>query len=98
MEEIVDVLGIKPETTDTSNTDNASTEQKDDTTSATTEASSNTTKIKRTQAAARQKVKRIRRMQRISNSEFRACLKNHDGMLVIRPEFLRILLLKHFAG
>ena len=46
MEEIVDVLGIKPETTDTSNTDNASTEQKDDTTSATTEASSNTTKIK----------------------------------------------------
>lgn len=98
MEEIVDVLGIKPETTDTSNTDNASTEQKDDTTSATTEASSNTTKNKKTQAAARQKVKRIRKMQRISNSEFRACLKNHDGMLVIRPEFLRILLLKHFAG
>lgn len=55
-------------------------------------------KIKRAQAAARQKVKRIRRAQRISNSEFRACLKNHDGMLVIRPEFLRILLLKHFAG
>ena len=55
-------------------------------------------KIKITQAAARQKVKRIRKTQRISNSEFRACLKNHDGMLVIRPEFLRILLLKHFAG
>lgn len=55
-------------------------------------------KIKRTQVSARQKVKRIRKTQRISNSEFRACLKNHDGMLVIRPEFLRILLLKHFAG
>lgn len=98
MEEIVDVLGIKPETTDTSNTDNASTEQKDDTTSATTEASAIRQKIKRTQVSARQKVKRIRKTQRISNSEFRACLKNHDGMLVIRPEFLRILLLKHFAG
>lgn len=55
MEEIVDVLGIKPETTDTSNTDNASTEQKDDTTSATTEASSNTTKNKKnTKDAANQ--------------------------------------------
>ena len=44
MEEIVDVLGIKPETTDASDTDNASTEQKDDTANATTEAGSNTTK------------------------------------------------------
>lgn len=98
MEEIVDVLGIKPETTDTSNTDNASTEQKDDTTSATTEASSNTAKNKKNTSSSTTKVKRIRRTQRISNSEFKACLKNHDGMLVIRPEFLRILLLKHFAG
>ena len=98
MEEIVDVLGIKPETTDTSNTDNASTEQKDDTTSATTEASSNTTKNKNNKSSSTTKSKKNTKDAAISNSEFRACLKNHDGMLVIRPEFLRILLLKHFAG
>ena len=58
MEEIVDVLGIKPETTDTSNTDNASTEQKDDTTSATTEASSNTTKNKKNTSSSTTKSKK----------------------------------------
>lgn len=58
MEEIVDVLGIKPETTDTSNTDNASTEQKDDTTSATTEASSNTTKNKKNTSISTTKSKK----------------------------------------
>lgn len=58
MEEIVDVLGIKPETTDTSNTDNASTEQKDDTTSATTEASSNTTKNKKSTSSSTTKSKK----------------------------------------
>ena len=58
MEEIVDVLGIKPETTDTSNTDNASTEQKDDTTSATTEASSNTTKNKKNPSRSTEKSKK----------------------------------------
>lgn len=44
MEEIVDVLGIKPETTDTSDADSASTEQKDDTANDTPEVSSGTTK------------------------------------------------------
>lgn len=58
MEEIVDVLGIKPETTDTSNTDNASTEQKDDTTSATTEASSNTAKNKKNTSSSTTKSKK----------------------------------------
>lgn len=58
MEEIVDELGIKPETTDTSNTDNASTEQKDDTTSATTEASSNTTKNKKNTSSSTTKSKK----------------------------------------
>lgn len=58
MEEIVDVLGIKPETTDTSNIDNASTEQKDDTTSATTEASSNTTKNKKNTSSSTTKSKK----------------------------------------
>lgn len=58
MEEIVDVLGIKPETTDTSNTDNASTEQKDDTTSATTEASSNTTKNNKNTSSSTTKSKK----------------------------------------
>ena len=54
-------------------------------------------KIIKIQAAARQKVKRIRRTQRISNA-LQSIFQTHDGMLVIRPEFLRILLLKHFAG
>lgn len=98
MEEIVDVLGIKPETTDTSNTDNAALNRRTIRPVLQQKPAAIRQKIKRTQVSARQKVKRIRKTQRISNSEFRACLKNHDGMLVIRPEFLRILLLKHFAG